>query len=192
MKKFIFILLFSFSASLVFSQASFVYIYQGENYQWTLYQCNQTDTVVYYDIDNDNYDTIIGNTISLSPSSSSSFRIISVNGVSYNYCNNEIVIDVYPSYTPIISHGNTSCSSCNDGSITISYTAEAQGKDYMIKIYDANYNLLYADMGTFGFGGSNDVHIVNNLYQGTYKIGLYQKIWGFDRYGFQEQTITIE
>lgn len=192
MKRFIFILSLSVSAFLSFAQASFVHIYEGEIYQWILYQCNTTDTIVYYDMESDSYDTIIGNTLSLSPTVSNGYRIISVNGISYNYCQNELVIDVYPSYTPNISHSNTSCTSCNDGSITISYTSEAQGKDYILKVYDDNYNLVYANMGAFGFGGSNDIHSINNLAPGAYKIHMHQKIWGFDKYGFQEQTLIIE
>lgn len=98
MKKIICVLFVILFFSPAFSQINFTSIHAGETYHWILYHCSPTDTIVYYDDNTHSYDTIIGNDIPLSPTSNDYYIIISVNGIDYNSCYRELVIDVYPSY----------------------------------------------------------------------------------------------
>jgi len=124
MKKFCTLILLCCLAISCFAKHDVAYICQGDTYSWNLSSyCTPDDTLIYASgptdwnefWQNTQYDTIIGNTIFLSPMADRVYKLISINGSDAMIDVCPIYLTIYVRYAPTVSIDSIHHVTCPDG-----------------------------------------------------------------------------
>lgn len=122
-KLYIFLLLFC-TVLATYAKHDVAYICQGDTYSWNLSSyCTPDDTLIYASgptdwnefWQNTQYDTIIGNTIFLSPMADRVYKLISINGSDAMIDICPIYLTIYVRYAPTVSIDSIHHVTCPDG-----------------------------------------------------------------------------
>lgn len=122
-KLYIFVLLFC-TVLATYAKHDVAYICQGDTYSWNLSSyCTPDDTLIYASGPTDwnefwqnaQYDTVIGNTIFLSPMVDRVYKLISINGIDATIDICPIYLTIYVRYAPTVSIDSINHVTCPDG-----------------------------------------------------------------------------
>ena len=180
MKK-ILIFIFLFCAS-KYSFAQYVNLCKGATYDWNIINANATDTVVYFTAENTPYsynhnriyDTIIGNTLSISPQRDTVFRLVSINGQIPTQIKMIIItVNTPPTFTVDSIH-HVTCPDPYLGPGTSLYNGPWADGSFSVILNDSAQNYEYikvrSDSSFFFVQTHHDDFTVSGLRGGTYNI----------------------
>lgn len=176
-KLYIFLLLFC-TVLATYAKHDVAYICQGDTYSWNLSSyCTPDDTLIYASgptdwnefWQNTQYDTIIGNTIFLSPMADRVYKLISINGSNAMIDVCPIYLTIYVRYAPTVSIDSIHHVTCPDG---LDYVyADAS---FHVRLYDSAQNYLWimvdSELPDFYVHTYYDDFSMVDLRSGTYRV----------------------
>lgn len=178
MKKILSFFLTVCAINISFAQ-TYVNLCQGSDYEWIL-DADSTDTIVYftssadaYSYNNNRiYDTIVGNTLNLSPNIDTIYRLVSVNG-QVPTCPNMIVFTMIPSPTfTVDSIHHVTCPDPYLGPGTSLYDGPWADGSFSVTLNDSAQNYAYVRVNSDSYNTHefHDDFTVGGLRGGTYNI----------------------
>lgn len=176
-KLYIFLLLFC-TVLATYAKHDVAYICQGDTYSWNLSSyCTPDDTLIYTSgptdwnefWQNTQYDTIIGNTIFLSPMADRVYKLISINGSDAMVDICPIYLTIYVRYAPTVSIDSIHHVTCPDG-----YLYPYADGSFHVNLDDSAQNYLWiildSDCSDFYTHTYYDKFSIVDLRTGTYRV----------------------
>lgn len=176
-KLYIFLLLFC-TVLATYAKHDVAYICQGDTYSWNLSSyCTPDDTLIYASgptdwnefWQNTQYDTVIGNTIFLSPMADRVYKLISINGSDAMVDICPIYLTIYVRYAPTVSIDSIHHVTCPDG-----YLYPYADGSFHVNLDDSAQNYLWiildSDCSDFYTHTYYDKFSIVDLRTGTYRV----------------------